>query len=150
MFRGVNPINMDAKGRVAMPSKYRDRLVDACAGRLVATIHIQAKCLLIYPLPVWETIEKEIQELPTLKPEVARLQRLLLGYATDVELDSSGRLLLSPALREHAQLDKKTVLVGQGKKLELWSEALWNAERDACFGQANDEPLPEEMYSVPL
>ena len=72
MFRGVNPINMDAKGRIAMPSKYRDRLVDASAGRLVATIHLQVKCLLIYPLPVWEVIEQEIQDLPTLKPEVGR------------------------------------------------------------------------------
>lgn len=150
MFRGVNPINMDAKGRIAMPSKYRDRLVDACAGRLVATIHLQVKCLLIYPLPTWEGIEQEIQELPTLKPEVGRLQRLLLGYASDIELDSSGRLLLPSALRTHAGLDKKVVLVGQGKKLELWSEPQWDAERESGLGQAQDQPLPEELYTISL
>ena len=150
MFRGVNPINMDAKGRIAMPSKYRDRLVDASAGHLVATIHLQVKCLLIYPLPVWEVIEQEIQGLPTLKPEVGRLQRLMLGYASDIELDGSGRLLLPSALRAHASLDKKVVLVGQGKKLELWSELLWESERENGLGQAADQPLPEEFFSLSL
>lgn len=150
MFRGVNPINMDAKGRIAMPSKYRDRLVDASAGRLVATIHLQVKCLLIYPLPVWEVIEQEIQGLPTLKPEVGRLQRLMLGYASDIELDGNGRLLLPSALRAHASLDKKVVLVGQGKKLELWSESLWESERESGLGQAADQPLPEEFFTLSL
>ena len=150
MFRGVNPINMDAKGRIAMPSKYRDRLVDASAGHLVATIHLQVKCLLIYPLPVWEVIEQEIQGLPTLKPEVGRLQRLMLGYASDIELDGSGRLLLPSALRAHASLDKKVVLVGQGKKLELWSELLWESERENGLGQAADQPLPEEFFTLSL
>ena len=117
MFRGVNPISMDAKGRIAMPTRYRDRLLDSSAGRLVVTIHLQAKCLLIYPLPVWEEIEIQIQELPALKAEVGRLQRLVLGYASDIELDGSGRMLLPNALRSHAQLDKKVVLVGQGKNL---------------------------------
>ncbi len=133
-----------------MPSKYRDRLVDACAGRLVATIHLQVKCLLIYPLPMWEEIEQEIQELPSLKPEVGRIQRLLLGYASDIELDGNGRLLLPPSLREHAGLGKKVVLVGQGKKLELWSESAWDAERESGLGQAQDQPLPEELFTVSL
>ena len=109
MFRGVNPISMDTKGRIAMPTRYRDRLLDSSAGRLVVTIHLQAKCLLIYPLPVWEEIEIQIQELPALKAEVGRLQRLVLGYASDIELDGSGRMLLPNALRSHAQLDKKVV-----------------------------------------
>jgi MraZ protein len=141
---------MDAKGRIAMPSKYRDRLVDASAGCLVATIHLQVKCLLIYPLPVWEVIEQEIQDLPTLKPEVGRLQRLMLGYASDIELDGNGRLLLPSALRTHASLDKKVVLVGQGKKLELWSESLWESERESGLGQAADQPLPEEFFTLSL
>lgn len=133
-----------------MPSKYRDRLVDASAGRLVATIHLQVRCLLIYPLPMWEEIEQELQELPSLKPEVGRIQRLLLGYATDLELDGSGRLLLPASLREHAGLDKKVVLVGQGKKLELWSEAAWDAERVSGLDQAQDQPLPEELFTISL
>ena len=148
MFRGVNPISMDAKGRIAMPTRYRDRLLDSSAGRLVVTIHLQAKCLLIYPLPVWEEIEIQIQELPALKAEVGRLQRLVLGYASDIELDSSGRMLLPNALRSHAQLDKKVVLVGQGKKLELWSEDLWNLERKSGLGMVADDPIPEELFSI--
>ena len=148
MFRGVNPISMDAKGRIAMPTRYRDRLLDNSAGRLVVTIHLQAKWLLIYPLPVWEEIERHIQELPTLRPEIGRLQRLVLGYASDIELDGSGRLLLPNALRSHAQLDKKVVLVGQGKKLELWSESLWEIERENGLGQASVEPLPEELFTI--
>ena len=133
-----------------MPSKYRDRLVDASAGRLVATIHLQVRCLLIYPLPMWEAIEQELQDLPSLKPEVGRIQRLLLGYATDLELDGNGRLLLPASLREHAGLDKKVVLVGQGKKLELWSEAAWDAERVSGLDQAQDQPLPEELFTISL
>ncbi len=148
MFRGVNPISMDIKGRIAMPARYRDRLLDSSAGRLVATIHLQAKCLLIYPLPIWEEIERQIQELPTLKPEIGRLQRLVLGYASDIELDSSGRMLLPSALRSHAQLDKKVVLVGQGKKLELWGENHWELERQSGLGQVSDDPLPEELFTI--
>ena len=148
MFRGVNPISMDGKGRIAMPTRYRDRLLDSSAGRLVVTIHLQAKCLLIYPLPVWEGIEIQIQELPALKAEVGRLQRLVLGYASDIELDGSGRMLLPNALRSHAQLDKKVVLVGQGKKLELWSEDLWDLERKSGLGMVADDPIPEELFTI--
>ncbi len=141
---------MDAKGRVAMPSKYRDRLIDACAGRLVATIHVQTHCLRIYPLPEWEQIEQELQALPAMKPGVGRMQRLILGFASELELDGSGRVLLPASLREYAHLDKKVVMVGQVKKLELWSEELWQAECAACFDQAADQPLPEELYSISL
>ena len=131
-----------------MPSKYRDRLQSTCSGTMVATIHLQAPCLLLYPLPEWEQIERQIQELPTLKPEVARLQRLALGFADDMTMDGSGRLLLPAALREHAGLDKKVVLVGQGKKLELWGEQSWQAECASALGQVQAEPLPEEFYTV--
>ena len=142
---------MDAKGRIAMPSKYRDRLVDACAGRLVATIHLQVKCLLIYPLPMWEEIEQEIQELPRLKPEVGRIQRLLLGYASDIELDGNGRILLPAVLRGYAQLDKKAILLGQGKKIELWSESLWNDRRDEYLQIASKaSELPEALHELSL
>jgi len=105
MFRGVQHINMDAKGRLAMPARQREPLLSQCEGALVATIDTQSRCLFIYPLPEWEQIEKEIQELPALKPAVKRFQRLVLGYATDLELDGNGRLLLPAPLREYAQLE---------------------------------------------
>jgi len=142
---------MDAKGRLAMPARQREPLLSQCAGQIVVTIDTQSSCLAIYPLPEWERIEGDIQSLPALKPAVKRFQRLMLGYATDLELDGNGRLLLPQSLREYAQLDKKLVLVGQGNKLELWSEALWMAERDQALQDSGpDAELPEELMSLTL
>ena len=151
MFRGVQHINMDAKGRLAIPARQSEPLHSECAGCVVVTIDTMAPCLTVYPLPEWERIEKEIQALPALKPAVKRFQRLMLGYATDLELDGSDRLLLPPPLREHAKLDKKLVLVGQGNKLEVWSEALWFAERDEALRDSDPEAeLPDELMSLTL
>jgi len=142
---------MDAKGRLAMPARQREPLHSESAGQVVITIDTQSPCLAVYPLPEWERIEKEIQDLPALKPAVKRFQRLMLGYATDLELDSSGRLLLPQPLRDYAQLDKKLVLVGQGNKLELWSETLWLAERDQALRDSGPEAeLPDELMSLTL
>lgn len=144
-------MNMDAKGRLAMPSRQREPLSEMCGGRVVVTIDTQATCLVVYPLPEWERFEKEVQALPAMKPAIRRFQRLTLGYATDLDLDSNGRMLLPQSLREYAQLDKKLVVVGQGNKLELWSEALWFAERDqALLDSVNDAELPEELMSLTL
>ncbi|MCB1698296.1 MAG: division/cell wall cluster transcriptional repressor MraZ [Pseudomonadales bacterium] len=151
MFRGVQHINMDAKGRLAMPARQREPLLSECGGQVVVTIDTQSACLAIYPLPEWERIEREIQNLPALKPAVKRFQRLMLGYATDLELDGNGRMLLPQPLREYARLDKKLVLVGQGNKLELWSEPLWLAERDqALLDSGPEAELPEELMSLTL
>ena len=151
MFRGVQHINMDAKGRLAMPARQREPLLSECGGQVVVTIDTQSACLAIYPLPEWERIEREIQNLPALKPAVKRFQRLMLGYATDLELDGNGRMLLPQSLREYARLDKKLVLVGQGNKLELWSEDLWLAERDQALQDSGPEAeLPEELMSLTL
>ena len=151
MFRGVQHLNMDAKGRLAMPARQREPLLSECGGKVVVTIDTQSTCLAIYPLPEWERIERDIQNLPALKPAVKRFQRLMLGYATDLELDGSGRMLLPPPLREYARLDKKLVLVGQGNKLELWSESLWVAEREqALLDSGAEAELPEELMSLTL
>lgn len=151
MFRGVQHINMDAKGRLAMPARQREPLLSQCGGQLVATIDTQSRCLFIYPLPEWERIEAEMQRLPGLNPQVKRFQRLVMGYATDLELDGSGRVLLPAPLRDYAQLEKKVVLVGQGGKLELWSEDLWLAEREVALEEAGpDTELPPELMSLNL
>jgi MraZ protein len=151
VFRGVQHINMDAKGRLAMPARQREPLLSLCDGQIVATIDTQSKCLAVYPLPEWERIEQDIQGLPALKPAVKRFQRLMLGYATDLELDGNGRMLLPQSLREYAQLEKKLVLVGQGNKLEIWSEALWLAEREQALQDSGPEAeLPEELMSLTL
>ncbi len=151
MFRGVQHINMDAKGRLAMPARQREPLLSQCDGQIVLTIDTQSSCLVIYPLPEWERIAAEIQKLPALKPAVKRFQRLMLGYATDIELDGNGRMLLPAPLREYAQLDKKLVLVGQGNKFELWSEPLWYAEREQALSESGPEAeLPDELMSLTL
>ena len=142
---------MDAKGRLAMPARPREPLLSQCNGQLVVTIDTQSRCLFIYPLPEWEKIERKIQELPALKPAVKRFQRLVIGYATDLELDSSGRMLLPAPLREYAELEKKLVLVGQGKKLELWAEDMWLAEREQALEESGPQAeLPEELMSLTL
>jgi MraZ protein len=150
VFRGVQHINMDAKGRMAIPARQREALLAECDGQIVITIDTQTACLALYPLPEWERIEREVQGLPALKPAVKRFQRLVLGYASDVELDSNGRILLPPALREYAHLEKKVVLVGQGNKLELWSEQLWLAERDAALAEDVGDELPADLLSLKL
>ena len=151
MFRGVNALNMDAKGRLAVPTRYRSVLSERCAGRLVATIDTEETCLLIYPVDEWDLIQAKIEALPSFHPMTRRIQRLLIGHATDLEMDGNGRILIPPLLREYAGLTKKTVLLGQGKKFELWDEQCWHERRDAYLKEAGDgEATPEELQTLSL
>lgn len=151
VFRGSNEINMDAKGRMAIPARYRDMLTTECEGCLVATIDIQDPCLWIYPLPKWQEIESEIGALPTFNPETRRLQRLLIGHARDLELDTNGRVLIPPELRNYAGLDKKVVLLGQNHRLELWSQERWSSRCDTWLSEAQSgAPVPPEMQTLSL
>ena len=152
MFRGINLISIDTKGRLAMPTRYRTRLQDDCHGQLIATIDPEATCLLIYPLPEWEIIEQKIQALSSFNKVTRRLQRLLIGHATEVELDSQGRILLPQSLRDYATLCKNIVLVGQGKKFELWDETNWNTHRDSWLAEesAKDDEVPEQLKDLAL
>lgn len=150
MFRGVNPLNLDAKGRLAMPVKYRDRLRESCQGQMVLTVD-RDRCLLVYPLPEWEEIERKLVKLPSFNERSRRLQRLLIGHATEVELDGAGRILLPPALREFAELDKRVVLIGQGNRFELWNEGMWETRREQWLTEdESDQPLPAELESLSL
>lgn len=145
MFRGVQNISMDAKGRFAVPQRQRARLLEDYDGQLVMTINTASPCLVIYPMPHWEKLEAHVEALPSLDPQIKRFQRKLLGYAVDLELDTNGRVLVPPALREYARLEKELVLVGQGNKLELWAQPLWQAEMEAEL----DGETPSELRSVP-
>ncbi len=131
MFRGANAISLDAKGRLAMPCRYRDELVARCSGQLIVTIDAVDPCLCVYPLAEWELIENKLRELASFREENRRLQRLLIGNAVDLELDASGRFLVPPRLREYAKLDKRAMLVGQLNKFQLWDEDSWNAVAEA-------------------
>lgn len=151
MFRGINLIQLDAKGRMAMPARYRTRLQDLAQGRLIVTIDTQEACLLLYPLPEWELIEQKIEALPSFHKAARRIQRLLIGHATELELDSNGRILLPPLLREYASLDKQVMLVGQGKKFEIWNETGWQQEREEWLSEeTTDESLPPELQTLSL
>lgn len=150
MFRGVAHLNLDAKGRMSFPSRYRDKLMTLCAGELVVTVDPD-RCLLVYPLPEWELIERKLIALPSLKPQTRRLQRLLMGHATETQLDGSGRILLPPPLRDFASLEKKTVLIGQGNKFELWDETVWGERCSQWLEEAaQDFELSEELESLSL
>jgi MraZ protein len=127
LFRGVSDLVLDAKGRLAVPARHRDGLVAGSAGRLVLTAD-HAGCLLIYPLRAWEPIQERLMALPSFDDRMRSIQRLYVGHADDVELDAAGRILIPPALRRYASLDKRVVLVGQGPKLELWDDARWQAQ----------------------
>jgi MraZ protein len=129
MFRGANKLTLDIKGRMVMPTRYRERLQERCGGKLVITVD-RDKCLLIYPMPDWEEIERKLMRLPSLEPRSRRLQRLMVGHATEVELDGHGRVLLPLNLREFGSLTRDATLIGQGQHFELWDETRWNEKRD--------------------
>lgn len=147
MFLGSHAINMDAKGRMAIPTKVRDALSSFSEGRIVMTAHTEERCLLVYPESQWLEILPKIEALPSFNKVARRAQRLLIGYATPLEMDNIGRILVPPTLREYAGLDKQVMLIGQGKKMELWSEERWQHWLDDA---GDDEEMPDEMKSLSL
>ena len=105
MFRGVSKISFDAKGRFAVPAKYRDELQDVCMNQLIITVDPD-ECLLVYPEPRWLEVEAQLMAKGNLSKDVRRLQRLIIGYASDCEISAQGKVQLTPSLREFAQLEK--------------------------------------------
>jgi MraZ protein len=147
MFRGANKVTLDAKGRLAMPTRYREDITARSNGKLIATVDLTDRCLLIYPFPDWEEIERKLVRLPTLNAAARRLQRLMLGHATEIELDAHGRVLIPPKLREFATLDRQAMLIGQGSRFELWDETHWNEKRDQWLEEKETE-LPAEFGNL--
>ena len=107
-------------------------------------------CLLLYPYPDWEDIEQKLVKLPSLNKQARRLQRLMVGYATEIDLDGHGRILLPRELREFASLGRQAILLGQGNKFELWDEESWNEKRDAWLSDDDETDLPSELESLSL
>ncbi len=152
MFRGINAVNIDEKGRFAIPTRYRERFKLDCDNHTVITIDTEERCLLLYPLAAWEKIEAKLSQLPSFNAGARRIQRLLIGHATDIDIDAGGRVLLPSLLREHANIDKKLIVLGQGNKFELWDESTWQARRDSWLSEkmAGDNSLPDELQSLSL
>jgi len=150
LYRGVNTLSLDAKGRMALPARYHGRLKADCEGKLIVTVD-RDRCLLVYPLPEWEVIERKLVALPNLDGQPRRLQRLLIGHATDCNMDGHHRILLPAPLREFAGIDKRVVLIGQGNKFELWDEDTWNEQRDQWLAAGGEErPLAAVLESLSL
>jgi MraZ protein len=150
MFRGATKVTLDEKGRMVMPTRYREQIVERAQGRVVVTID-RDRCLLIYPLPEWELIESKLMSMPSLRPQTRRLQRLMVGHADDLELDGHGRILLPPELRAYAGLERHGMLLGQGNRFELWSESRWGERLDDLLkSEEAATDLPSELDSLSL
>lgn len=150
MFRGVASLTLDTKGRLALPSRYRDVMREKSDGQMVITIDTQERCLLLYPTPDWEIIQAQVEALPSFNPAARRIQRLLIGHATDVEMDSQGRFLLPAPLREFAGLEKSVTMIGQGKKFEIWSDQQWQQQRDAWLEEDDEQAVPEQLNQLSI
>ena len=152
MFRGATLVNLDSKGRLSVPTRYRDQLIENAAGQMVCTIHINSPCLLLYPLPEWEIIEQKLSRLSSMNPQERRVQRLLLGHASECQMDNSGRLLIAPVLRQHAGLTKEVMRVGQFNEFELWDETTWyqQVKEDIDAEQSDSATLSERLQDLSL
>lgn len=126
MFRGSFEHSIDAKGRVSVPSKFRDILSERYDGKLVLAMDFD-QCLTAYPLEEWEKIEEKIKGLPMMQKEVKDFMRFVFSTATECELDKQGRILIPPPLRERARINKNVVMVGIINKIEIWDTKAWEA-----------------------
>ena len=151
MFRGASSLNMDQKGRFAVPSKYRRVLTERCDGQFVLTVNNTGeRCLWLYPQDEWDDVERKVVQLPSFDARAQALKRLLIGYATDCDLSSAGRVRVSAPLREFAGLQKRIVLIGQGNKFEIWDEAVWQTRLPDWLSQPEDRQLSIELESLSL
>jgi len=149
VFKGAASLNMDAKGRLAVPAKHREALLAQSGGELVLTAHSHP-CLLLYPADAWEPIQTKIMSLSSFDKKSAALQRRLVGYAEDVSLDNAGRMLVSRELRELADLQKEIMLVGQGSHFELWSKEAWLKESQEAVNEDGEYEMPSELEGFSL
>lgn len=147
MFQGATALSLDAKGRLAVPTRHRDALQSGHGGKQVLTAHPH-RCLLLYPFPAWEPIRARIMGFSSFDPQTSLWKRLLVGFAEEVELDASGRLLLSPELRKFAGLEKQAMMVGQGSHFEIWNQESWEKQIEQLA--AGTEKLPAGMENFAL
>ena len=148
MFQGATQVNLDAKGRMAVPTKVRDPLTSGGTVRLVLTAHPDG-CLLLYPQPAWEPIRARVMAFPSLDRQFSVWKRLLVGFAEDVELDTAGRLLISPELRDFAKITRPVMFVGQGSHFEIWDLETWNAQLESLrSGGSSSLPPGMENFSL--
>ncbi len=139
MFRGFSTLSVDSKGRLAIPSRYRERLSSETGGYMVLTLNPMDRSLWLYPLIEWEFIETKLAELSDFDKQGRRTKQMMRGYAADCQLDAQGRILIPQELRDYAQLNKQAVILGQGNKFEIWDENVWREQRDQWLEQIGDK-----------
>ncbi len=149
MFKGGSTVNLDAKGRLALPTRYREDLITRCEGRVVLTVH-DDRCLLLYALPDWDEIERKLVRLPNQNKRTRTLQRMVLGHATELDMDKSGRILIPPRLREFASLEKRVVLAGLGNKFEIWNDEAWDKRCNEWISDDGNDELPDSLEQLTL
>ncbi len=142
MFTGASNLSLDAKGRVAIPTRYRESL----GTELVITAD-PSGCLLLFPVPAWQPFEARVSALPNLNPRIKAMQRMWLGYKSDCEVDNAGRVVLTPEMREYAKLDRKVQMIGQGDRFELWSERGWQDVIELAQRTMREDP-PAELAGL--
>lgn len=145
MFWGETAINLDGKGRLAIPTRYRPAIGECCEGEMVLTYSpYDSDSLWLYPMPEWQRVQQDVMSLSSFNPSHRMLQRRLVGAANQVSLDASGRLLIPHTLRERANIDKRAVLMGMGQKFEVWNEQALLAAFDQHLQQGDGTaPSPE-------
>jgi MraZ protein len=154
VFLGVSTLNLDAKGRLAVPARHRETLAQCCASRVVVTVNPMAgeKCLWLFPEVDWRDVERTLSRLPAFDPQAQAMRRLMIGFASELELDGQGRILLSNEQRDFAGLDKRVALVGQGKKFEIWDEQVWSSSQEQWRAMlaAQEGGLSEALQGIVL
>ena len=145
-FHGAAVITLDAKGRIAIPTRHRDALLEG--GRsLVLTAHPEG-CVLIYPEPAWESVRAQVESFPSFHPQASWWKRVLLGFEEHIVPDGTGRILLPPAHRQHAKLEREAMMVGQGRYFELWDSGIWSAKLGQALSGTGAPPLGMEDFSL--
>jgi MraZ protein len=145
-FHGAAVITLDAKGRIAIPTRHRDALLDG-SHSLVLTAHPDG-CVLIYPEAAWEPVRAQVEGFPSFNPQASWWKRVLLGFEEHIAPDGTGRVLLPSALRQHAKLEREAMMVGQGRYFELWDSALWSSKLGQALSGGGAPPAGMEGFSL--
>lgn len=148
VFQGANQVNLDAKGRMAVPARVREPLTQGGTVKLVLTAHPEG-CLLLYPEPAWEPIRARVMAFPSLDRQLNLWKRLLIGFAQECEPDGAGRLLIPPELRDFAHITRQVMFVGQGTHFEIWDLEQWNAQLE-ILRSGGSPTLPPGMENFSL
>jgi MraZ protein len=150
LLTGQQSTALDAKGRLAIPARFRTLLKESCDGQLMITANHDKECLLIYPKHEYEQRAQVINKLSDFDPLERRLKLMFIGYAFDLEMDGNSRVLIPPTLRNLIGIERDVVLVGLHHKLELWDEGAWSRNLDSLFSIGPEIVVSEKLKGLSL